>query len=427
MSYAREVIPILRANCVGCHRPGKTKGGLDLESLGTLRRGGKSGPALVHGQPEKSLLLGQISGPEPEMPKDGEPLTTAEVEVVRRWIAQGATDDSTGVGPVSERPTTPPVYRALPAISALAWSPVGNRLAVSGWHEVLIHDVGSTQIVARLIGDSPRIESLAFSPDGQRLAVSGGSPSDFGEVQVWDLGENRLLRSIKATQDSLFGVAWSPDGSRLAVGGTDKLVRVFAVADGREVMRCDNHIDWVLGTAFTRDGSRLVSVGKDKSLKLIDVATGRLIDDVNRPNEVLLGLAASPKENLVVSGSETGGLRLYRMEPRGGRLAEGDDKENSYVREFDRLPGAVQALAFSPDGMQVAATGPAGETRVFRVNDGRRMATIKSTNGPVFAVTFSADGSQVATGGADGRIRVYEAGRGGLVREWGGVGVSSER
>ncbi|MND05720.1 hypothetical protein D3C83_266870 [compost metagenome] len=60
--------------------------------------------------------------------------------------------------------------------------------------------------------------------------------SEFGEIQIWDVAKRELLRSIKASNDSFFGVTVSPDKERVAAGCADKLVRVFNIADGKEIM-----------------------------------------------------------------------------------------------------------------------------------------------------------------------------------------------
>ena len=84
-----------------------------------------------------------------------------------KWIAQGAKDDT----PASHRDIVdaehPPVYTLPPVITALDYSPDGNLLAVSGYHEVLLHKADGSGLVARLVGLSERIQSLAFSPDGK--------------------------------------------------------------------------------------------------------------------------------------------------------------------------------------------------------------------------------------------------------------------
>ena len=109
------------------------------------------------------------------------------------------------------------------------------------------------------------------------------------------------------------------------------------------------------------------------------------------------------------------------MEPRGGRLSEGDDKENSFVREFEHMGGAIHTIAFSPDGTRIACAGESGEVRVFKTENGQRVAQIKGDHGPVFTLSFTSDGKQIAAAGGDGRIRVFEAEKGTPVREFDSV------
>jgi WD40 repeat protein len=150
-------------------------------------------------------------------------------------------------------------------------------------------------------------------------------------------------------------------------------------------------------------------------VKLIDLATGRLIDDVNRPRDVALSLAGNPTEDQIAYGDEKGGVRIHKMEPRGGRLAEGDDKENSYLRECERLPGAVPALAWSRDGNLIAAGCASGEARVFNAADGKRRATLKAGEGAIFVIAFDPEAKRVATGGYDGKVRVFDSNSGDLL------------
>lgn len=420
VSYYRDVVPVFKRNCNACHRPGKTKGQLDLTTFTALTKGGKHGEAVKAGDAQGSRLWQNISGDEPEMPSEGDPLTKEEVAIIERWIAQGAKDDTPADAGIHKL-SAPPVYRALPSVSALAWSPDGSVIAVAGYHEVLLHSSDGERLTGRLVGFSPSIASLAFSPDGRLLATAGGATSEYGEIQLWDVATQKLLRSIRTSNDTVFGVSFSPDGSRVAVGGADKLVRAFAVADGSEVMKCDNHIDWVFGTAFSNDGARLVTGSRDRAVKLIDVASGHLIDDVNKARDSVQCLTRHPREDLVVFGDDKGGLRIHKMEPRGGRLAEGDDKENSFLRECERMPGPVHGLAWSADGNLIGAACATGEVRLFKAADGKRIATLKGHQGPAFAVTFSPDSTRIATAGYDGKIHLFDTAKGEPIRTFDSV------
>lgn len=94
IDFYREVQPILEAKCYGCHRGGRAKSGLTLDSLeGALKGGESDGPALVPGKPTESALFRRITEhPDDIMPPQGkgEPLTRAEIATVERWIREGA-------------------------------------------------------------------------------------------------------------------------------------------------------------------------------------------------------------------------------------------------------------------------------------------------------------------------------------------------
>src|SRR4051794_10867715 len=64
-----DVLPIFQMRCVVCHGKRKQEGGLDLRSQASRLRGGKSGPALIPGKPDQSLLMQKISSGQMPPPK----------------------------------------------------------------------------------------------------------------------------------------------------------------------------------------------------------------------------------------------------------------------------------------------------------------------------------------------------------------------
>lgn len=81
---------ILELHCLQCHDAVEAKGGLSLESRDAALQGGDSGSAFIVGKPDESPLLQAVSGEMPDMPKGAAPLSTADREVLRQWIADGA-------------------------------------------------------------------------------------------------------------------------------------------------------------------------------------------------------------------------------------------------------------------------------------------------------------------------------------------------
>ena len=94
---AYEIRGILQARCVLCHGSDRKEGGLDLRTLASRLKGGKSGPAIVPGKPEASLLYTRIVKGEMPPAKEAKALavelpTDAETEKIKTWIAAGAKD-----------------------------------------------------------------------------------------------------------------------------------------------------------------------------------------------------------------------------------------------------------------------------------------------------------------------------------------------
>ena len=95
-TYFREqVLPIFRRHCFACHShaAGEMEGGLSLDWKSGWELGGSRGPAIVPGNPEKSLLLQAVLHVSDELRMPKEKITDQEISVLNRWIENGAFDD----------------------------------------------------------------------------------------------------------------------------------------------------------------------------------------------------------------------------------------------------------------------------------------------------------------------------------------------
>lgn len=92
--FAALVVPVLKEKCASCHKAGKTKGGLNLESVALMLKGGENGPALEVGNALESHLMKRIFLPledkEHMPPKKKAQLTESEIEILTAWINEGA-------------------------------------------------------------------------------------------------------------------------------------------------------------------------------------------------------------------------------------------------------------------------------------------------------------------------------------------------
>lgn len=90
VDFVKDVEPILAKRCFECHGPKKDKGDFRMHTLAEIE---KAEGLLVKGKPEESTLFQRISLPADDadiMPPKGDPLTAAEQETIKKWIAEGA-------------------------------------------------------------------------------------------------------------------------------------------------------------------------------------------------------------------------------------------------------------------------------------------------------------------------------------------------
>jgi WD40 repeat protein len=448
ISFYRQVRPILQRSCSGCHQPAKLGGKLLLTSFEGLKTGGENGAGFEPGDPDSSTIMAYISGEEPEMPLNGDPLTPEQIDVIGRWIKEGARNDTPPSAVDTITAENPPKYANPPVITALAYSPDSKLLAVSGFHETLVHQADGSELVGRLVGRSQRIESLSFSPDGKMIGAVGGTPALFGEVQFWNVADRKLISSITKTPDTLFGGCFNDKGDLFAFGAADNRARVIQVKDGKQIMRLDTHSDWVLNTTFSRKSDHLISVSRDMSMKLTIVESAQFVDNITSitPGALKGGLMAvqrHPMKEQVLTGGSDGRPNLYKIFRTRKRII-GDNF--NHIRSYKKLPGRIFDMKFNKDGSmfvvgsssaisgaaRIYKTGSYDETKTnnagglqqTRVETNKRSAEkmlvheLAGINGPVFAVAFRPDGAQVAVGGFDGHVRLFDVVTGKLVKDF---------
>jgi hypothetical protein len=104
VDYSTQIKPVLRARCYACHGVLKQESRLRLDTAAAAITGGESGAAIVVGNAAASSLLKRVTATDESarMPPEGEPLTAAQIQLLKAWIAQGAK------APVDEQPERDP-------------------------------------------------------------------------------------------------------------------------------------------------------------------------------------------------------------------------------------------------------------------------------------------------------------------------------
>lgn len=223
VDFLRDVRPLFDKHCASCHGAEKQKSGFRLDVKAEALRGGDWGePPLVAGNPERSLLFRLVAGLHEDtvMPPKGERLTTAEVDVLKRWIAEGAQwPDGADTGAVADKTdhwslkplrsdSVPPSRSGNPidgfigaklAEHGLAFSPEADRRTLIRRLHLVLHGLPPTpeEVEIFVADQSPAayealVDRLLASPRyGERWARHWLDVIAFGETHGFEVNTPR--------------------------------------------------------------------------------------------------------------------------------------------------------------------------------------------------------------------------------------------
>lgn len=407
VDFDKEVLPILRKNCVACHNASQAEAKLVVESAQAMLKGGDSGPAIVSGQGAKSILLRRATGELDDImpPKDNKvaakPLTPNELGLIKLWIDQGA---KAGGGASAETIAWQPLPPGVNPIYSVALTGDGQYAAAGRANQVFVYHVPTGRLVGRLtdpellkqgvykqpgVADLDLIQALAFSPDGTVLA-SGG----YRDVKLWKRDRNVQVRKQNDLGE-VSALAASTDRKLLAIGGADGSLKIVESATGKTVKQLDKHAAAVIAVSFDAEGKTLYSGSKDKSIRAYVVADGKLAGKIEAAAEVTaLALAGGDKQ--IAVGVNDKSLMIWALP-----LPEKADKTPDPVKKQEKMAQPITSLAAVPGQPNQVVSGSAdGNVVLWDVTGPRQVKTFKH-GGAITAVAVKADGSRVVSVGAD--------------------------
>jgi hypothetical protein len=427
VQFSRQVLPVLSRECAGCHTGAAAPGGFSMENPDRLLAGGRHGRAVVPGKSADSTLVKYVLGQlKPQMPP-GKPLALDTIALLRRWIDEGGKVDSMtpppvwggGVadamplksgmpkpmaqpgaahGPLALLPL--PVSQAAP-VTALAYSPDGQLLAVGGYHAVrLLSPTGA--VVTALPGPVDQVLSLAWSSDGKHLAAAGGVPGASGELCLWDApvsgsawGKPRVL---KEHADSIYSVAWRPGTMELATASPDKTVKLWDAATGKVTRTLKDHADAVFAVAYSPDGKWMATASADRSVKLYQAGTQNRA--LSLPHgDAVTAVAFSAKSDLLATACVDKQVRVWPV--------KAEVAQNPLRSHGEGEP--VNALAFSAGGDAFAWGAANRKVRLWNGDVSSQRREMNDAADWIYSVAVSPDGKTVVGGGGDGKAYFWDA------------------
>ncbi|MEV4363981.1 WD40 repeat domain-containing serine/threonine-protein kinase [Nonomuraea sp. NPDC049625] len=271
-----------------------------------------------------------------------------------------------------------------------------TRVLAAIWEDrIEVRDAVTGRALMKLISRSGGGGATAFSPDGRRLALAADDT-----VHIVDLPGYKVSARLKlggGVEQGARALAFSPDGRTLAVSryGEHGRVELWDLERGSRRAQTGTGAN---DLAFRPDGRLLVT---GNPLQLIDPEKGATRPPEQGTGQLAGAFAFSPDGRQVAFSGP-------------GRLTLWDGDVRTRIAEFPAVPGSeATMLAWSPDGRTIATYEQGSRVRLWDVPSRRPLGVVfdgkQAADGADGGwVAFSADGTKLHTAAPDGTIRVFD-------------------
>jgi periodic tryptophan protein 2 len=240
-----------------------------------------------------------------------------------------------------------------------------------------------------------KISSVAISSSGEWLAFGARK---LGQLLVWEWQSESYILKQQGHYFDMNTLAYAPDGQTIATGGDDGKVKVWSTYTGFCFITFTEHSAPISSVAFAKQGSVLFSASLDGTIRAYDLIRYRNFRTFTSPSPVQFSsLAVDPSGEVVAAGS-TDSFEVFLWSVQTGKLLD--------VMAGHTAP--VSSLAFSPSGANQLASGSWDKTvRVWSIFGRSGAVEPFSLSSDVLAIAFRPDGKEVAVSTLDGQITFF--------------------
>jgi len=264
------------------------------------------------------------------------------------------------------------------AVKGATWSPDGRSFAAGAFKRVAVWNSDTLESQMNATGNTDIVNAVAFSPDGSMLVSSGGRI-----LHGWDAQSGDQVQSFRGHTDYTYAIAFAED--RLFSAG-DKTVRVWDVASGKELFNTDNcprscvFPPGVYSVAVDAGANLYASGGADGSVVVRSTVDGALKCDFYDHTDMVLALAFNGET--LASAAFDGTVRVVNV-------------SSGETLQALSVGGALWTLAYSIDGMHLAASGSDGTVHIWDTVSWAVVSSLKGPGGEVKSLAFDPNGERL--------------------------------
>lgn len=282
-------------------------------------------------------------------------------------------------------------------------------------------------LTAAPVGQSVR--AVAFSPADGLLATGESTGSSNGTTYLWNVASRQVTAHLadSAAQSASYtqgvtAIAYNPAGTQVAAADQNGYVYVWDAAGQPAFapLHDNGTLNGVRSVAFSPDGRYIATGDGNGDVYLWSAASGTCLayarDPADQPS--VTAVAFSPDSAVLATGDADGGAYLWGAAALAAASpAEPGCQGNPAALQPAALPvpdgQKVTAVAFSPDGQDIATGDADGNTYIWDAGRRRLARTVTDQGGTgVSSLAFSTNSAVLATGDADGSTYLWYAATG---------------
>ncbi len=367
-------------------------------------------------------------------------------------IASGGVDNTIRIWNANTGAETRTLRGHTATVNSIAYSPNGQAIASGSDDDTIqVWNAATGAHIRTLRGHTASVNSVAYSPNGQTI-LSG---SDDDTIRIWNANTGAPIRTLQGHTNDVVSAAYSPDGLTIASGSADSTVRIWNANTGAHIRTLEWYKWWHKGivwfAAYSPDSQKIVSRSADDTIRVWNIAT-RPIASVSGPidsqtgafkvtiafSSAVTGFASSDivvTNGSVINFAGSGASYTATIEPSGAgavtvsvpanaasNIWGSSEASNIYSADYraqqilTRHTNRVVSIAYSPDGLTIAAGSDDNTVRLWDANTGAHLQTLRGHADRVKSVAYSPDGQTIASGSYDRTVRLWDANTGAHLR-----------